>query len=196
MPSRRAGTSPTATTSTGTSSGSAPRRGPASRLAKPASRRGRSRDDEYFGPMEVYYGSVAAHVPVAGAASGDAVDVGRDLPGLREAGLCYPPITRTVSLLLPAALAAAGGGAAPGGGGSSFPDSGGEGEAPRQSNLRAAGADGGASGASGSPNPGSAGAPPGGGGPVPPGGGGRRARRAAGAGPDRPRPWCRATAGW
>ena len=124
--------------------------------------KGTIKDDEYFGPMEVYYGSVAAHVPVAGAASGDAVDVDVTYQGCAEAGLCYPPITRTVSLLLPAALAATGGGAAPGGGGSSFPDSGGEGEAPRQSNLRAAGADGGASGASGSPNPGSAGAPPGG----------------------------------
>ena len=124
--------------------------------------KGTIKDDEYFGPMEVYYGSVAAHVPVAGAAGGDAVDVDVTYQGCAEAGLCYPPITRTVSLLLPAALAATGGGAAPGGGGSSFPDSGGEGEAPRQSNLRAAGADGGASGASGSPNPESAGAPPGG----------------------------------
>ena len=29
---------------------------------------GEIKADEYFGPMEVYYGSVAARVPVAGAA--------------------------------------------------------------------------------------------------------------------------------
>ena len=122
--------------------------------------KGKIKDDEYFGPMEVYYDSVAALVPVAGGAAGAAVDV--TYQGCAEAGLCYPPITRTVSLLLPAALAATGGGAAPGGGGSSLPDSGGGVEAAGQSNLQARGGDGGVPGASGSPSPGFAGVPPGG----------------------------------
>ena len=79
--------------------------------------KGKIKDDEYFGPMEVYYGSVAAIVPVTragGAAAGDAVDVDITYQGCAEAGLCYPPMTRTVSLLLPAAWAGTGAGAAPG----------------------------------------------------------------------------------
>ena len=51
--------------------------------------------------MEVYYGSVAALVPVARAATGE-LDVDITYQGCADAGLCYPPITRTVSLLLPA----------------------------------------------------------------------------------------------
>ena len=130
--------------------------------------KGKIKDDEYFGPMEVYYDSVAALLPVAGtagsasSAAGAAVDVDVTYQGCAEAGLCYPPITRTVSLLLPAALAATGGGAAPGGGGPSLPDSGGGVEAAGQSNLQARGGDGGVPGASGSPSPGFAGVPPGG----------------------------------
>ena len=136
--------------------------------------KGKIKDDEYFGPMEVYYDSVAAFVPVAGtagAAPGSPIDVDVTYQGCAEAGLCYPPITRTVSLLLPAALAATGGGAAPGGGGPSLPDSGGGGEAAGQSTLQARGGDGGVPGASGFPDPGFAGAPPGGAGLSGPGAG-------------------------
>ena len=74
--------------------------------------KGKIKDDEYFGPMEVYYGSVAAIVPIAHAGAGEvAVDV--TYQGCAEAGLCYPPITKTVSLLLPAARADTGAGATP-----------------------------------------------------------------------------------
>ncbi len=67
---------------------------------------GKIKDDEYFGPMEVYYDSVAALVPVARApGAGSAIDVDITYQGCAEAGLCYPPITTTVSLLLPAAQA-------------------------------------------------------------------------------------------
>ena len=76
--------------------------------------KGTIKDDEYFGPMEVYYDSVAAFVPVAGAAAGAPLDVDVTYQGCAEAGLCYPPITRTVSLVLPAARADTGGGAGPG----------------------------------------------------------------------------------
>ena len=85
--------------------------------------KGKIKDDEYFGPMEVYYGSVAARVPVAGAAPGGAIDVDITYQGCADAGLCYPPITKTVSLLLPAALADTGAGAGPGSGASSLFDS-------------------------------------------------------------------------
>ena len=108
------------------------------------------KDDEYFGPMEVYYGSVAALVPVAGAAPGSAVDVDITYQGCADAGLCYPPITKTVSLLLPAALADTGGGTGPGAGASGLSDTGSAGTPSASSSLQArAAAGGGASGASG-----------------------------------------------
>ena len=79
--------------------------------------KGKVKDDEYFGRMEVYYGSVAAFIPVSRAdqarhADADGtVDIDVTYQGCAEAGLCYPPITKTVSLFLPAARADTGTGA-------------------------------------------------------------------------------------
>ena len=75
--------------------------------------KGKIKNDEYFGIMEVYYRSVAALVPVPRTAAGDTIDVDVTYQGCAEAGLCYPPITKTVSLLLPVAVADVGGGATP-----------------------------------------------------------------------------------
>ena len=111
---------------------------------------GMLKEDEYFGPMEVYYGAVAARVPVAGATPGGAVDVDITYQGCADAGLCYPPITKTVSLLLPAALADTGGGTGLGADASGLSDPGGTGAPSTTSNLQALGvAAGGASGAPG-----------------------------------------------
>ena len=96
---------------------------------------GMLKDDEYFGPMEVYYGAVAARVPVAGAAPGGALGVDITYQGCADAGLCYPPITKTVSLLLPAAPADTGAG--PGAGTSIFSDAGSAGTPAATSNLQA-----------------------------------------------------------
>ena len=123
---------------------------------------GMLKEDEYFGPMEVYYGAVAALVPVAGAAPGSAVDVDITYQGCADAGLCYPPITKTVSLLLPAALADTGGGTGPGAGPSGLSNPGGTGAPSTTPNLQArtvAGGD--ASGASVSANAGTGRAVPG-----------------------------------
>ena len=99
--------------------------------------KGTIKDDEYFGPMEVYYDSVAAFVPVARAspAGGAALDVDVTYQGCAEAGLCYPPITKTVSLVLPAALADTGAG--PPSGASSLAGIGAGGGAPGPSSLQA-----------------------------------------------------------
>ena len=86
--------------------------------------KGKIKDDEYFGEMEVYYGSAEALVSVAGAVPGDAVDVDITYQGCAEAGLCYPPITRTVSLLIPAALADTGADTGSEGGASNLPGAG------------------------------------------------------------------------
>ena len=106
-------------------------------LGEPGFPQGTMKDDEYFGPMEVYYGAVAARVPVAGAASGDAIDVDITYQGCADAGLCYPPITRTVSLLLPAALADTGAGTGPGAGASGLQGSAGTGGVTGPSSLQA-----------------------------------------------------------
>ena len=109
---------------------------------------GMIKDDEYFGPMEVYYSAVAALVPVAGAAPGDVVDVDITYQGCADAGLCYPPITRTVSLLLPAALADTGAGTGPGAGTAGLSDPGGAGAPSATPNVQARAVAGGASGES------------------------------------------------
>jgi thioredoxin:protein disulfide reductase len=59
------------------------------------------KNDEYFGKQEVYHHGLDVTVPVARASGGPL-----ELPlkvtyqGCAEAGLCYPPITRTVSVTL------------------------------------------------------------------------------------------------
>lgn len=114
---------------------------------------GMIRDDEYFGPMEVYYGSVGARVPVVGVVPGDAIDVDITYQGCADAGLCYPPITRTVSLLLPAAWADTGGGAGSDADASGLSEPGRPGASSTTSNLQARGVAGGASGVSGFADP-------------------------------------------
>ena len=98
--------------------------------------------------MEVYYDSVAARVPVVGAA-GAPVDVDITYQRCAEAGLCYPPITKTASLLLPTALAGTGGGA------TNPTDAGSGANTLGQSNL-SRGANAGASDTYGLPGPGTA----------------------------------------
>ena len=105
--------------------------------------KGKIKDDQYFGPMEVYYDTVAAFVPVARAANTAAIDVDITYQGCAEAGLCYPPITKTVSLLMPAAWAATVARATTTGGGASNPsDSVDKGGTPGVSSVWILGADG------------------------------------------------------
>jgi thiol:disulfide interchange protein DsbD len=69
------------------------------RLALPA---GTFKTDEYFGKQEIYQHELVGELPIARAA-GDATDVGLDVTyqGCAEAGLCYPPITKTLRVDLP-----------------------------------------------------------------------------------------------
>lgn len=79
---------------------------------------GQVKTDEYFGKQEVYHHELAAVVPVARASGGEL-----DLPlevtyqGCADAGLCYPPQTKTVSVRLTGGASSGGGAssAAPGG---------------------------------------------------------------------------------
>jgi thiol:disulfide interchange protein DsbD len=80
-------------------------------LAMPA---GQIKTDDYFGKQEVYHRELIATVPVARSAGAPL-----ELPlkvtyqGCADAGLCYPPITKTLNVSLPAG--SGGGAGAPGG---------------------------------------------------------------------------------
>ena len=57
---------------------------------------GKTKVDEYFGEVEVYYGSAQARIPVAEGAG--IVEVGIEYQGCADAGLCYPPERKWVAL--------------------------------------------------------------------------------------------------
>ena len=65
---------------------------------------GEMKVDEYFGEMEVYHNDVFVKVPVA-RATPDAMDLELTVgyQGCADAGLCYPPQTRTFHVSLPMA---------------------------------------------------------------------------------------------
>ncbi|MCC7461685.1 MAG: protein-disulfide reductase DsbD [Gammaproteobacteria bacterium] len=68
------------------------------------------KNDEYFGEQVIYHDELIARVPLSRAA-GRAQPLGLAVTyqGCAEAGLCYPPITKTFDLRLPPGGAAAGG---------------------------------------------------------------------------------------
>jgi thioredoxin:protein disulfide reductase len=80
--------------------------------------KGESHYDEYFGEQEIYRQSVDASFSVPPGAK--SVDVKVTYQGCADAGLCYPPITKTLTVSLegaPAAVAGAASGSSGGGGG-------------------------------------------------------------------------------
>jgi thiol:disulfide interchange protein DsbD len=72
-------------------------------LGKLALPEGKQKHDEYFGDVEVYYEVLEGTLPIARAASSSTgtLDLTVTYQGCAEAGLCYNPITKTVSLELP-----------------------------------------------------------------------------------------------
>jgi thioredoxin:protein disulfide reductase len=73
--------------------------------------------DPYFGREEIYRNAVAGLLPIERGASAGATDVSLRVTyqGCADAGLCYPPVTKTVNVSLPPAGTtggAAGGGSA------------------------------------------------------------------------------------
>ena len=65
---------------------------------------GTIKEDEYFGEVEVYYREVEAALPLrAAGASHREVRVDVTYQGCADAGLCYPPITKTLAFDLGAA---------------------------------------------------------------------------------------------
>ncbi len=78
---------------------------------------GHKKTDEFFGDVEVYYDFLSATVPVARLPDVTApIEITVSYQGCADAGLCYPPVTKTVSVQLPAAGTPAPGADPPGGG--------------------------------------------------------------------------------
>lgn len=67
-------------------------------LGEPRIPDGIAKRDEFFGDVEVYYGSIAIQIPVVGSLPDDA-EIHIDYQGCADAGLCYPPETRSFSVL-------------------------------------------------------------------------------------------------
>ncbi|MEW6352810.1 MAG: protein-disulfide reductase DsbD [Pseudomonadota bacterium] len=64
---------------------------------------GESKTDETFGKVEVYHDQVTVTLPLVRAAAAPAtITLHATYQGCAEAGFCYPPMTKTVSLNLPA----------------------------------------------------------------------------------------------
>jgi len=94
-------------------------------LGKPELPAGDIKQDEYFGKQVVYHVELVAGLPLTRtAAAGKDVTINVTYQGCATAGLCYPPITKPLTISLPpaahagVAIGAAGGGAAPGSGSS------------------------------------------------------------------------------
>lgn len=69
---------------------------------------GKPKDDPHFGTVQVYYNEASTTLPVSGAPiSGGAGALKASFQGCAEKGICYPPTTRTLEFLIPAAQASA-----------------------------------------------------------------------------------------
>jgi thioredoxin:protein disulfide reductase len=73
----------------------------AAQLGAPQFPPGEFKTDEYFGRQEIYHHELRVSVPVARAAGGSfALPLQVTYQGCAEAGLCYPPVTRAVTVTL------------------------------------------------------------------------------------------------
>ncbi|MEP7245722.1 MAG: protein-disulfide reductase DsbD domain-containing protein, partial [Gammaproteobacteria bacterium] len=91
--------------------------GTQAKLGTPALPQGKRKHDEYFGDQEVYHDEVIATVPVTRSGTG-ALELPVDVTyqGCADAGLCYPPITKNLTVSLVSASGAPAAGANPGAG--------------------------------------------------------------------------------
>jgi len=71
-------------------------------LGQPVLPKGKEKNDDNFGKVEVYYKSVAIRLPVERNASGPlALKLNLTSQGCADAGVCYPPQTQTLTVDLP-----------------------------------------------------------------------------------------------
>jgi thiol:disulfide interchange protein DsbD len=69
---------------------------------------GKVKEDRFFGRVETYRGTVVVRLPLARAAAGAAVTLRVESQGCADIGVCYPPQSQQIALMLPAAGAAPG----------------------------------------------------------------------------------------
>ncbi len=82
----------------------------AAQLGSPEFPAGQFKTDEYFGRQEIYHHELRVAVPVARAAGGAfLLPLEVTYQGCAEAGLCYPPVTKSVSVQLAGGAGAVGG---------------------------------------------------------------------------------------
>ena len=62
---------------------------------------GKKKTDEFFGDVEVYYDLLSAKLPVRRPVIASTVEIAVSYQGCADAGLCYPPVTKTVSIEMP-----------------------------------------------------------------------------------------------
>ena len=71
------------------------------KLGTPVLPPGKTKHDEYFGEQVVYYDELVANVPVSRRAALTELPLEVTYQGCAEAGLCYPPIRKQISVTLP-----------------------------------------------------------------------------------------------
>ena len=62
---------------------------------------GKKKTDEFFGAVEVYYDGLSVTVPVTRPADVSTFEIAVSYQGCADAGLCYPPQTKTVTIEMP-----------------------------------------------------------------------------------------------
>jgi thioredoxin:protein disulfide reductase len=89
---------------------------PKAQLGTPMMPEGKVKHDEYFGEQVVYYDDLVVNVPVARTSTLTELPLEVTYQGCAEAGLCYPPIRKQISVLLAPIAAASAAEATPAGG--------------------------------------------------------------------------------
>lgn len=69
---------------------------------------GKVKDDEFFGRVETYREQITVRIPVERATPGQTLTLRADSQGCADVGVCYPPASQRIAIVVPAAGAAAG----------------------------------------------------------------------------------------
>ena len=74
----------------------------------PALPPGKVKDDEFFGRVETYRDEVVVRIPLERAAPGQSLTLRADSQGCADVGVCYPPVSQRIAVVVPAAGSPAG----------------------------------------------------------------------------------------
>ncbi|MEP6996627.1 MAG: protein-disulfide reductase DsbD N-terminal domain-containing protein [Betaproteobacteria bacterium] len=71
-------------------------------LSTPALPAGKIKQDEFFGRVETYRGSMTVNLAVKNFSPGKTLVIRAESQGCADVGICYPPTTQTATVALPA----------------------------------------------------------------------------------------------